>query len=91
MAAKKAPAKKAAPKPLAQTINRFGKRYSKESCSTLKSDATKKAESIRAKGFSAMVQKDKVTGKNCVFKGPKLKSPAVSGTKKRKPAAKKKK
>jgi hypothetical protein len=91
MAAKKAPAKKAAPKALPQTINAFGKRFSKESCSSLKTDATKKAEKLRADGYSAMVRKDKATGKNCVFKGPKLKNPAVSGTKKRKPAAKKKK
>lgn len=65
-------------KPLAQTISRFGRRYAKQACSKLKSEANKKAESIRAKGFTAMVVEDKARGTYCTFKGKKA---AISGTK----------
>lgn len=63
--------------------------YSKESCHGTKTDAKKKAESIRNGGGTARVLQDPATKKHCVFKGPKAKKSAVSGPRKRKRRAKK--
>lgn len=79
MAAKKAAGSTA--KPLPQTVSRFGKRYKKEACSTTKSAAEAKTESLRKQGFTAMTLEDKATKKFCSFRGKKAKT-AMTGTKK---------
>lgn len=70
-------------KPLPQTLNRFGRRYKKEACSTTKSAAESKTESLRKQGFTAMTVEDKANKKFCTFRGKKAKT-AMTGTKKAK-------
>jgi len=49
-----------------------GKRFTKEACSTKKTDANKKAASIRAAGNTARVVKNGSV--HCVYKGPRSKA-----------------
>lgn len=64
-------------------------RFTKNSCSKLKTDAKKKQKSIKERGFRAIIKKDPVRGTWCVFKGPKSKSKIGATSKKRKTTTRK--
>lgn len=65
-------ANKSKAKATTETKTIGGKRFTKESCSKKKSEATKKAAAIRAAGNTARVVKN--GSAHCVYKGPRSKA-----------------